>query len=407
MSTLRRVSSWIHLYGGLALGGVLIVISVSGSALVFKDTLDRWLRPDLLRVAPGGERVSLNRVVDAVRAAHPEARPRLLEMPVDAAAPLTVWLAEDNRHVYVDPYRGTVLGERAADAGVMNTISRLHIELLAGDTGLVLVGVVGLLLVVLTITGLVLWWPRRLRAVGAALRVAWRHGALRFNYDLHRAGGFYTTLFVLLTALTGSAFAFYPTTQQLISTVTASAPWPPAPPTVEAPPDSTREPARIDYEAGLQAALDRLPGAEASFVYVPQSPTAPLTVRVRTPPEWHPNGRSFVYLHPARTNVLRVDDAREAPGGAQVLQTFYPLHVGAIGGLLGKWLYVVLGLAPAVLSVTGTIIWYRRWRRTAPPTTDAPATSEAERVGTRPAELPTRPTAEADASAPAPAETSS
>jgi len=391
MSTLRRVSSWIHLYGGLALGALLIVISVSGSVLVFKDTLDRWLRPDLLRVEPGAERVSLNRAIEAVRAAYPERRPRLLEMPHDKLAPITVRLA-DGPHVYVDPYRGTVLGARAPDAGMMNTLSHLHIYLLAGDTGFLLVGLTGLLLVVLTLTGLVLWWPRRLRALGSALRIAWRHGALRFNYDLHRAGGFYTTVFLLLTTLTGTAFVFYPTTQQLISTLTASEPWPPAPPTVAAPADSSRNVAALDYEAALQTSLDRLPGAEASFVYVPQEPTAPLTVRLRTPPEWHPNGRSFVYLHPSgepeSDPVLRVDDARTAPGGAQVLQTFYPLHVGAVGGLLVQGLYVILGLAPAVLSVTGTIIWYRRWRRSSPtPSPDSKTPSGDVRPVTVPPRL--------------------
>ncbi len=403
MPTLRRISSWIHLYGGLALGGLLIVISVSGSALVFKDTLDCWLRPDLLQVDPADERVSLNRMMDAVRAAHPEAQPRLLEMPADAEAPVTVWLAEDDTHVYVDPYRGTVLGDRGPEAGVMNTISSLHIDLLAGRTGGILVGGTGLLLVVLTITGLVLWWPRRLRALWAALRIAWRHGALRFNYDLHRAGGFYTAVFLLLTALTGSAFVFYPTTQQIISTVTASEPWPPSPPVVESPADSSRTVARLDYETALQTALDRLPGAEPSFVYVPQEPTAPITVRLRTPPEWHPNGRSFAYLHPEGSEaVLRVDDAREAPGGAQLLQTFYPLHVGAVGGLLVKGLYVLFGLAPAVLSVTGTVIWYKRWRRVSPPTNDEVASKQ---VGTRSAELPSRLAGEEKASEPVEATT--
>jgi uncharacterized iron-regulated membrane protein len=398
MPTLRRISSWIHLYGGLALGGLLIVISVSGSVLVFKDTLDRWLRPDLLQVEPADEQVSLNRMMDAVQAAHPEAQPRLFEMPADDRAPVTVWLAEDDTHVYVDPYRGTVLGTRGHDAGIMNTLSHLHIELLAGDTGFLIVGITGLLLVVLTITGLVLWWPRRLRALWAALRIAWRHGALRFNYDLHRAGGFYTTVFLLLTALTGSAFVFYPTTQQIISTVTASEPWPPSPPTVEAPADSSRTLAALDYEAALQMALDQLPGAEPSFVYLPQEPTAPLTVRLRTPPEWHPNGRSFVYVHPERSEtVLRVDDARTAPGGAQLLQTFYPLHIGAVGGLLVKGLYVLFGLAPAVLSVTGTIIWYKRWRRVSPPTNGEEASKQ---VGTRPAELPPRLAAETKDSEP-------
>lgn len=387
MSTLRRVSSWIHLYGGLTLGGLLIVISVSGSALVFKDTLDRWLRPDLLQVEPTDERVSLNDVMTAVRGAHPEARPRLVELPGRTDGSITVWLTEDETQVYVDPYRGTVLGSQPHDAGVMSTISHLHIELLSGDTGFLLVGIIGLLLVVLTITGLVLWWPRRVRALWAALRIAVRHGTLRFNYDLHRAGGFYTTVFLLLTALTGSAFVFYPTTQQIISTVTASEPWPPAAPTVEAPPDSTRDVFQLDYEGARQAALDELPGAEISFLYLPERPTAPLTVRLRTPPEWHPNGRSFVYLSPERTepSVLRVDDARTAPGGAQLLQTFYPLHIGAVGGILVKWLYVILGLAPAILSVTGTIIWYRRWRRTE--TDDGP---DPDEIGTRAVRVPPR-----------------
>lgn len=389
MSALRRVSSWLHLYGGLALGGLLIVISVSGSVLVFKDSLDRWLRSDLLQIEPKEETVPLNRALQAVRTAHPDGMVRLIEMPSDDKAPLTVWLAEDNTHVYVDPYRGSVLGSRGPEEGVLNTISALHIDLLAGRTGGLIVGVTGLLLIILTITGLVLWWPRRLRALWTAVRVAWRHGALRFNYDLHRAGGFYTTVFLLLTALTGSAFIFYPTTQQIIGTVTASEPWPPPPPTVEVSEDSSRRPAQWDVERARQMARKRLPDADVSFISLPQEPTAPLTVRLRTPPEWHPNGRSFVYLHPTEPSVLRVDDARDAPGGAQLLQTFYPLHIGAVGGLLVKWLYVLFGLAPTLLSITGTIIWYQRWRRASP--SRAPTHDDAVQVDTRPVELPPRP----------------
>ena len=72
MATLRRISSWIHLYGGLVLGALLIVISVTGSVLVFEETLNEWLRPDLYHVTPSGERASLDEVVDAVREAHPD-----------------------------------------------------------------------------------------------------------------------------------------------------------------------------------------------------------------------------------------------------------------------------------------------------------------------------------------------
>ncbi len=269
MSTLRRVSSWIHLYGGLALGGLLIVISVSGSALVFEDALKAWLRPDLHRVAPAGERAPLDEVFDAVEDAHPGVTPWIVNLPTAPTEPAVVRLGPDAPSVYVDPYRATVLGERRPDAGLVNTVVDLHVELLAGRTGGLLVGVSGLLLVVLALTGLVLWWPRRLTALWRALRVAWRQGAGRINYDLHRAGGFYTMLFVLLTALTGSAFIFYPTTQQMLATVTATNPWPPPAPTVSADRDAD-EAGTVSYQAVMRAATATLPEAEPTFLYVPQ-----------------------------------------------------------------------------------------------------------------------------------------
>jgi len=374
MSTLRRVSSWIHLYGGLALGGLLIVISVSGSALVFEDTLNEWLQPDLHHVAPAGERASLDAILGAVEKAHPDATLWIANLSTGPTEPTVVRLGPEAPSVYVDPYRATVLGEQRPDEGLVNAIIGLHVELLAGRTGGLIVGVSGLLLVLLTATGLVLWWPRRLKQLWDALRVSWRQGALRFNYDLHRAGGFYTTLFLLLTALTGSAFIFYPTTQQLIATVTATEPWPPAPPTVEEE-HGVETPAAVTYRDVMRSVDQVLPEAQPTYLYFPETAEAPVAVRLRTPPEWHPNGRSFVYTHPSDASVLRVDDAREAPLGSQILQTFYPLHIGAVGGLLVKWLYVILGLAPAVLSVTGTVIWYQRWRA-ATPKPKAPAATE-------------------------------
>ena len=49
---LRRLCSKVHLYVGLALSLLLIVISLTGSTLVFRGELDRLLRPDLLQVEP-------------------------------------------------------------------------------------------------------------------------------------------------------------------------------------------------------------------------------------------------------------------------------------------------------------------------------------------------------------------
>jgi uncharacterized iron-regulated membrane protein len=390
--TLRRVCSKAHLYVGLALGLVLIAISLTGSALVFRGEIDRWLRPDLLEVEdPGGERVGPGAAVQAAGNAWPGAEPRLVHLPQRPGAPYKVWL-ESGEHAFVDAYRGTLLGTRGPQEGMMNTLFALHAELLAGETGLWLVGATGLLTLLLAGTGLVLWWPAglhqlRWRRLRVGLKVAWRRGPWRLNYDLHRAGGFYTALFLVLVAGTGSALAFYSETGALLNWATGSRPLPP-PPTVEERSNAAVPASSLDD--ALRAARKELPAAQATFVYLPQAPEAPLSVRMRTPPEWHPNGRSFVYLHPQEgQRVLRTDDMRDAAGGAWLLPFAYPLHVGvwkigAVGSFVVRVLYALLGLAPAVLSVTGMLIWFRRWRKKQRAVRARPA---GERT-VRPARLP-------------------
>ena len=388
MSAFRTLCSKVHLYVGLALSLLLVVLSLTGSALVFRDAIDRALNPELLQVDPGGERIGLAQVLRRVQTAYPRTTPQLIEFPRVPDQPYTVWL-KGEKQAYVDPYRGTVLGLRSSEEGAMNVLFALHAELLAGQTGAWIVGVSGLLLVLLSGTGLVLWWPAlrmTRRRMLLRLTLAWRHGWTRLNYDLHRAGGFYTALFVLLVALTGSGLIFYESTGAALSWVTGSPPSLPPPPSSQAIPASSK--AAITPDAAVAAAARALPDAAMTFLYLPQTKEAPVTVRLRTPGEWHPNGRSFTYVDQYSGEVLRVDDAREAPQDRRVLHTLYPLHIGAVGGPLVRILYLVLGLAPTVLVVTGTVIWYNRWRKKCPSPDDA--SLEKEVIPARPvaAELP-------------------
>jgi len=44
----------------------------------------------------------------------------------------------------------------------------------------------------------------------------------------------------------------------------------------------------------------------------------------------------------------------------QTKATFYPLHIGNFGGLVLKIFYVIIGLTPGLLSITGFLLWWRR-----------------------------------------------
>lgn len=86
------------------------------------------------------------------------------------------------------------------------------------------------------------------------------------------------------------------------------------------------------------------------------------------PEELHPNGRSLVYFDARTGNLLRADNALNAPLGTRIANLMYPLHTGRFGGLATRLVLVVVGLAPAFLFMSGVVIWWnrmvrRRWQR--------------------------------------------
>ena len=414
---LKLAASKIHLYVGLALGLVMIVLSLTGSALVFREPLERALRPKLHTVAPpaehvspaakstapGSRRLALDSLVANARAAYPQYIVTMAELPQRRNATVKLWMSgEKERHAYVNPNTGEVLGAPEVNSGFVGTLFVLHVELFAGPWGAWFVAICGFLLVLLSLTGLILWWPR-LSAFWKSVVLTVRYGWKRANYDLHRSAGFWTCAFVVVVALTGSAMYFYYETGDILNWATNSEPLP-APPTVAIAEGATASeafaagssgaPAFISLQSALQTAKASLPEAEATFVSLPTDQTQPLSVRMRAEGEWHPNGRSYVYLHPRTGDVLRVDDARAAPPGSRLLYMLYPLHIGSFGGPIVRWLYMLMGLMPTVLTVTGMIIWFTRWRKTS----NGMAESNGEAVPTRPAALP--PSLAAKASSP-------
>lgn len=356
---LRWLFLLVHRYLGLAAALVVIAVSLTGSALVVRDAVEGWVHSDVMRVEPGTKRISPDSALARVREAGVKRSPRLVEFPDGPRHPYAIWLnGSAQERVMVDPYRGTILGRNARTEGLMGTLFVWHTKLAAGAVGAWIVGLIGIGLLLLSITGLVIAWPGwgRLRRI---LLVKWTRGWRSVNYDLHRAGGIWTLAFVVLTAATGSGLFFYSSTGELLDWVTGTEPDNTGTPT--SPPSSpTAE--RVSLVRAVDRARDALPGGTPTFVYLPNAVDAPITVRVRMGEEWHPNGRSFAYVDAYEGTLLRADNALEAPLGRRILYALYPLHIGSVGGVWGRILYVFLGLTPTGLAITGTIVWYMRRR---------------------------------------------
>lgn len=360
---------WLHRVLGLAAGLVLVVSGLTGSALVFRHEIDIALNPELLRVAPAESRAPLQPMLDAIRARHPDAAPTRLRMPRDAGGTYEFWLgAAPERYVYTDPYRGTLLGDRAPEEFLTGWLFLLHSHLLSGEAGHTLAGAAALVLVLLSLTGIVVWWPRRppWRAWGqwrAALTVARGAGAKRVTYDLHRAVGFYASALLLVAGLTGASLVFHEAFERAAHFVAGTTPPEAA---VPRPAPAPAAAAALPADSLLAVAERVMPGGTISYLYFPAAPGQSFRVRKRLDGEEHPNGKTFVHVDPVDGRVLAVENGLAAPRGSRLYSLLYPLHIGVLGGTATRVLAVLVGLTLPLLAVTGTLVWLRRGRPLVP-----------------------------------------
>ncbi len=325
---MRRLLFNLHLVVGLSLGLLIAVMGLTGSLLVFRHEIDRVLYPHLLRAAPeqGGQSVPLQAVLETVRKADSGRAINYVFVARSAEETHELWLNGGALRVYVHPGTGRILGALNAERTPTGWLSALHTKLLSGETGERIIGYGGLGLLFLSLSGIVLWWPSRVRQLKERLRVKWDASGKRVNFDLHRSGGFYVAGLLALMALTGTSLAFGEWFTEAAHRLTRTPPRPKAP-VVSA--SSDEEPLPLDVV--VRTANQALPAGEITRIALPSAPNAPLVVRKRLPGEMHPNGMSFIFVDPYRGRVLRLDSARHAAAGPRLLNLRYPLHIGLYG----------------------------------------------------------------------------
>lgn len=355
---IRRVIFNCHLYGGLVAGLFLVLSGLTGSMIVFREEIEALMYPELMETVVRDDRAPLQTVLNAVKYAYPEDKLFSVRMP--RTPQQTYQLKMNNAHdlfVYADPYSGEILGAHRQEDTFMGWLALLHNDLLIGESGKNILGVSALLLIGISITGFVLWWPPNGKGkISQGFRVDWFAPWKRVIFDMHRAAGIYSIFFLLIIAATGASLVYNKAAAEIANFLAASPPKP-APP-VSSPSDTGEMLFSVDDL--LQQAERILPDATITWVNFPQTPQASLVVRKKSPEESHPNGRNFIYFDQYTGKVLHVEDTAIAPLGARIYNVLYPIHTGAIGGTYTRILQVIVGLMPLILFVTGYVMWRNR-----------------------------------------------
>jgi len=364
---LRRACFQIHLWAGVIVSLYIAAIGISGSILVFKDEL--MPRPKLKHSQPAAQTctpTSLLRAVKAAATSHPEDAPVLASCPTPSNPYYQINLQANGTRtvtVYVEPSSDRVAGEIDQQATWVGFVDRFHLDLLLSRNGRKWNGVGAGALIVLVISGLVIWWPG-IRNWTRGWKVNFGLNWKRINFDLHSAIGIWTIAFTTIWAVTGVYFAWEAPFERVIEKI--------PPITTARYPEKEVEAATLraatspvggfDLVSTLAKAAADTPGTQLEgFFYGPAE--APIfTVYMAHGQLGDYANTDFVYFNQHNgEHLLTWYRGVNRTFGDWLLWLFVPLHFGTSFGIVGKIIWAAAGPAFPALSTTGLLMYWNRW----------------------------------------------
>lgn len=390
---MRKIFAKIHLWLSIPLGIFISIICLTGAILVFEQEITQALNPELYRVETTSRNTPLSpsELAEAINRQVPDTlQLTSLQFAQDPEKP--VWAGFKNagkKTLSVNPYTGEVNGW-SKNYPFFQEVRKLHRWLLDAparkgekSVGKAIVGITTLLMVVILISGLVIWIPRTTKTLKNRLKISCTKGWRRFWYDSHVATGFYTLIFLLVMALTGltwsfgwyrtAAYSLFGAAPQAMETSHGHAGKP-----QEADSSQHRNRQDGDSKTGRQARPDESDKASSNQIRLYQTWDRVLAGLQRTYPAYTSikleQGSAQIVTSPEGSlrksdtarfqagngNITGITTSDQAPVSQKMKGYFYSFHTGSWGGIWTKILYFLAAILGGILPLSGYYLWYKK-----------------------------------------------
>jgi uncharacterized iron-regulated membrane protein len=346
----------IHLWLGLATGLVVIIISITGALYIFEEEIREATQKDFRYVTLQQKPfIGLDRVILSFEKLSPKDQLRLIRIE-DGSPNATVEITTKKAVVYYfNPYDATLVKKGGEDW--LEVVEHIHTSLLLGKTGEFIMNWSVVIFVLMLITGLVLWFPGQMRLLKQSLSIKRKASFKRLNYDLHNVLGFYASVVLLVTALSGLYFAFKEV-KNTASFFTGTK-------LGQGKAIVAVKPVQIDslpvrYNKIYTEAKIKYPGAISTSFSLRGK--GELRLRMIYPYRWARNQNTFFYEETTGA-MIRAKLYKDFNGADLIEATNYDLHTGRLFGLPSKILSFLAALIAVSLPITGFIIWWKKRKK--------------------------------------------
>ncbi|CAM3405841.1 peptidase [Psychrobacter glaciei] len=430
---LRQACLWIHRYTGLAMAAFLIIASITGALLAFHHELDDVFNRKLTSIdAQNAPLLSIAELHDKVITTYPEYN--FSSMPTSVSPDKSVMFSVDRnrdkgknqpkapfQEVYVNPYDGNIIGTRDKEAwawhNTMWKVFWLHRDLLLGDIGKWVLGIVSLVWTINCFIGFYLTFPRAVKSnktkqasnkKRASLFKRWlpawkirrKNNLFKLNYDLHHAFGLWLWGMLFVIAWSSVGFNLQQVYRPVMQAIVGLEGRGEKQEKTKKPREKVGQTASADRGARIGAAKGETLNNEASNVdamdivnkansiaYLSEqadiaAKSKGMTVQqllgvrwVEDEGQWQlrfktdrdigkKGGASSITVDARTGSIERVNFGYQSSSfGSKADQWLSTLHMGHISQGIGHLLYQIflalIGLAVTILSITGVYLWWK------------------------------------------------
>ncbi len=375
-----RINKWLHLWLGLSSGIIVFIVCITGCIWVFHEEITALLEPRTRIERQGRSVIPPSQLMQIASELYPDKQLRSANYQQGRTVNLGISDKNETSRraetitLKINPYTGEVVSKEIRQEGrtdFFRFILNGHRFLwLPYKIGRPVVNYATLVFVILLITGLIWWYPKKWNRStrNKSFKVKWGASYKRLNLDLHNVLGFYSLLFLAAIALTGMVWGIKWYSEGLYWVTSAGKPLPEY---TKAESDSLRQNTLYRPHQAMdiawQQAIKQYPKAEG-FYYTfpdPNQPKSVIYVYIYPNSGQFYNSRSFAFdqhtLKELKQGGLNETDYAEASFASKLRRMNYDIHVGSILGFPGKVLAFLFTLIGASLPITGFLIWW--WRK--------------------------------------------
>ncbi|MCE7043314.1 PepSY domain-containing protein [Dyadobacter sp. CY312] len=374
-STFRKINDWLHLWLGLISGIIVFIVCITGCIWVFNDEIT-WLIEPESRAEKEEIPVLTPSVIRAI-AADKFPGQKVTYANLQQGRAVNVGVGEYDAAVHYTLLMNPYTGEIQATKKHLKDEQDFFRWILDGhrflwfpwEIGRPIVNYGTMVFVVLLITGLIWWYPKKWTQStrDKSFKIKWNGTWKRINLDLHNVLGFYSLLFLLAIALTGMVYGieWYSNGLYWVTSGGEAEPeW------KETTSDSLQNGKFYSSAEALDAAWAKVvaenPSTTGFYYGFPDTTDAKSAISFTVYPTAGQYFNTISYNFDRHTlkklgrNEIYDKPFAQASFAGKLRRMNYDIHVGSILGFPGKVLAFLSALIGASLPVTGFIVWWNR-----------------------------------------------